>query len=257
MSAQGATQGSAGRRQRKLKNLLLDPGFQLKYTGYLVAATLLISLSLGGVLWKTSSQVVSQSEQSVKQGTQIVSLGREVIEESRKVSAVVRMNIVKDPVYQNDPELLKAFNTDAAVQDQRLEAQWTQLEVQSQALVEQAENLRRFQSTLLWSIVWILGLLVVVIGLVGIFVTHKVAGPVFKMKRQFGELASGSLKVPSGLRKGDELIDFFAEFRSMVSSLRTERQKQLELLEEAMSEPPSERLERLEALRTSLRAGLD
>ncbi|HSC87669.1 MAG TPA: HAMP domain-containing protein [Polyangiaceae bacterium] len=252
---------SGGRHQRRLRNLLLDRRFQLKYTGYLVAITLLLSVSLGSILFRTSSEVLSQSEQNVAQGERIVKLGREVVDESRKVSAVVRMNIVKDPVYQNNPDLLEAFNQDAAAQDQRLESQRGELEAQRRYLNIQAESLRGFQRGLLWVLTGVLALLVVAIGVAGIVVTHRVAGPIYKMKRHLGDVAAGDLSVPRGLRKGDELVEFFAAFCHMVESLRASRESQAgeveRLLVELDGKLSSEERASLEGLRASLRAGLD
>ncbi len=217
----------SGRHQRSMKNLLLDKNFQLKYTGYLVAIAAVLSLSLGLILWRTSAQVIRQSERSAKQGEQIVELGKVVVGESRKVSAVVRMNIVKDPIYQDDPDLLAAFNSDAKKQDDLLEKQRLQLESQRSTLVRQATALQEFHRTMLFSLAGILTLLVVCIGAAGIFVTHKVAGPIFKMRRHLKEVTAGRLEVPWGLRKGDELVEFFDTFREMVGALRAEREAQI------------------------------
>jgi methyl-accepting chemotaxis protein len=259
--AEAVVQKPSGRHQRRWKNLLLDPHFQLKYTGYLVAITVLLSASLGAVLYRTSSEVLSQSEQNVAQGERIVRLGREVVDESRKVSAVVRMNIVKDPVYQNNPDLLDAFNGDADAQDQRLESQRRELEGQSRYLAGQAESLRRFQHGLFWVLGGVLGLLVVAIGGAGIVVTHKVAGPIYKMRRHLGDVAEGDLRMPRGLRKGDELVDFFLAFQHMVQALRDGRASQIAELDEAMRElekdVSADQLARLRQLRDSLGRGLD
>lgn len=251
----------AGRHQRKLRNLLLDPAFQLKYAGYLVLIAIFLSVTLGFALFRSSSTILEQSEQSVEQGTRIVALGREVVDESRKVSAVVRMNIVKDPVYRDNPDLLEAFNQDADTQNLRLEEQHRRLETQSRSLVAQAEALRRSQRTLTWTLVGLLTALVVGIGLAGIFVTHKVAGPIFKMRRHLRDVAKGRLTVPFGLRKGDELVEFFNGFRDMVLALRESRQNEIEEIErtlvELREELPPTKLERLERLRNQLRAGLE
>jgi hypothetical protein len=251
---------SPGRHQRKLRNLLLDPAFQLKYAGYLVVIAIFLSVTLGLALFRSSSTILAQSERNVVQGGQIVSLGREVVDESRKVSAVVRMNIVKDPVYQDNPDLLDAFNQDAELQNRRLEEQHRRLEEQSRSLVEQAASLRKFQKTLLWTLVGLLSALVVGIGLAGIFVTHKVAGPIYKMKRHLRDVTKGRLQVPWGLRKGDELVEFFEAFRQMVISLREARTREVEELERALAELREDispvRLERLDRLRDSLRKGL-
>src|SRR5688572_8724986 len=114
-----AAPAASGRHQRRLKNYLLDSHFQLKYSSYLVLIAVILSASLGFILWRTSLAVIDQSLEAVDQGEQVVNLGREVVKESQKVSAVVQMNIVKDPVYADNPALIEAFKTDAAVQDER------------------------------------------------------------------------------------------------------------------------------------------
>jgi hypothetical protein len=107
----------SGRYQRRLRNYLLDSHFQLKYTGYLVGTAILLSLALGTLLWSVSREMIAQSHQTVRQGQETVSRGQEVVRESQKVSAVVHMNIVKDPVYSSNPELAAVFNDSAREQD--------------------------------------------------------------------------------------------------------------------------------------------
>ena len=250
-----------GRHQRRLRNLLLDRHFQLKYTGYLVAIATILGISLGLILWRTSAQVIRQAEQNAARGSQIVDLGNEVVSESRKVSAVVRMNIVKDPIYQDDPDLLDAFNIDAKRQDERLDQQRKRLEEQRQSLFRQAETLQSFHRLMLWSLGGVLVLLVLGIGAAGIFVTHKVAGPIFKMKRHLRQVAKGQLQVPWGLRKGDELVHFFDAFRDMVAALRIEREAHIERLQAAILElnstSPDSELAPLRELKKDMEKGLN
>src|SRR5690606_16831016 len=126
-----------------------------------------------------------------------------------KVSAVVRMNIVKDPFYKDDPELLAAFQDDQKKQDEAMAAQQRELQARADALAAQAEGLAAQQRTMLLALFVLLALLAVGVGVAGIVVTHKVAGPIFKMTRQIRALGEGRWRVPDPLRKGDELADFF------------------------------------------------
>lgn len=256
MASSKTPPAKTGRHQRSIKNLLLDRHFQLKYTGYLVAIAAVLSVSLGLVLWRTSSQLVRQSERSAAQGRQIVELGKEVVSESRKVSAVVRMNIVKDPIYQDDPDLLAAFNSDAAEQDKKLDVQTANLEKQRALLAEQASQLETFHKTMLFSLAGLLTLLVVGIGLAGIVVTHKVAGPIFKMKKHLGEVSEGKYQVPWSLRKGDELVEFFEAFRTMVVALRDEREAHMKVIQSAVEDLGDEKPEVKESL-TKLRSDME
>ena len=72
------------------------------------------------------------------------------------------------------------------------------------------------------------------IGLLGIYFTHKVAGPVYKMKRLLRQVGQGNLRVEARLRKGDELQDFFDAFTQMVAGLRDMEKKQLDDVDKAI-----------------------
>jgi nitrate/nitrite-specific signal transduction histidine kinase len=221
----------AGRGQRRLRNYLLDRHFQLKYSGYLVGIALLLSVCLGLVLWRTSQAVIEQSRRALQQGEQVVARSREVVEESRKVSLVVQMNIVRDPVYSDNPALLEAFKADSERQDERLSAQQRTLESQAGDLKRQSANIERQQRTMLITLCAALVLLVVLIGLAGIVVTHRVAGPIHKMRRQIRDVGEGNLRPPAPLRKGDELVSFFAAFEKMVANLRQRQQAEIEKID--------------------------
>jgi methyl-accepting chemotaxis protein len=261
--AEAATAPAAagGRHQRRLRNYLLDTHFQLKYTSYLVALALVLSVSLGWILWRTGRAVIAQSEENVRRGEQVVALGREVVSESQKVSAVVQMNIVKDPVYADDPALIEAFREDAQKQDQRLSVQQKQLEQQAEALKLESQSLVERQRALFGTLFVALGLLVVGIGMAGIVVTHKVAGPIFKMKRQIRDVGDGHLKLPSKLRKGDELVHFFDTFEHMVQSLRDRQEAEIAKLERAIQRleghAAEDAMQPLRELRTEMKAALD
>jgi nitrogen fixation/metabolism regulation signal transduction histidine kinase len=235
MGTAATTSIPAGRGQRRLKNYLLDPHFQLKYSGYMAGVALLISVCLGVVLWRTSQAVVDQSRRAVQQGEQVVARSREVVEESRKVSLVVQMNIVKDPIYSDNPALLEAFKADSDRQDQRFVVQQKTLEAQAQDLKRQSEAIESKQRTMIVTLCAALVLLVLLIGVVGIVVTHRVAGPIHKMRRQIRDVGEGRLGLPVPLRKGDELVSFFAAFETMVKSLRSRQETEIAQLDSAIS----------------------
>lgn len=206
-SAPAAPAQKTGRHQRSIKNYLLDAPFQLKYTGYLVGVALVISVVLGVFLWRTSNKVVEES-------------GR-VVAESKKVSDVVKMSIKDDPIYGDNPELLKSFNESSGVSDDK---------VKQQGLMVQKQ-----QKQMLGAVVGGLSLLVVLIGLLGIFITHKVAGPVFKMKLLLKRVAQGELNFPRhGLRKGDELGHFFEAFVKMADDSKARQTDEVERLASAI-----------------------
>jgi nitrogen fixation/metabolism regulation signal transduction histidine kinase len=217
-------QGAAPYR-RSAKNYLIDRNFQLKYAGILAGTTLLISLALGVLLFRTSSEAITQGRKTVERG-------HLVLEQSRKVSQVVAMNIAKE--YKDDPELAKTYGEEAAKDEQKLKDEQAHLE-------RDAAELGRQQQTILVVLVAMLALLVGGMGVLGIVFTHKVAGPIFKMKRLLREVGAGKLVLRERLRKGDELQDFFETFEKMVEELRRKQEAEIARVDtilEKLSEAP-------------------
>ena len=205
--------------------------------------------------------MIAQSHQTVAQGEQVVARGREVVKESQTVSEVVKMSIVKDPVYSENPDLLEAFKGDSDKQNQRLNEQQQSLEHQAAALKRQSADIAHQQRILFVMLTSTLSLLVVLIGLAGIVVTHKVAGPIYKMKRHIKDVGEGKLRFVSRLRKGDDLVDFFEAFGTMVTSLRCRQEAEVEKLDTAIlalenKATPGE-LAALYELRKAMKAVLD
>ncbi len=249
------------RYQRKFRNYLLDSHFQLKYTSYLLATAIALSGALGSLLWSSSRKVIEQSQETVKQGQETVQRGQEVVRESQKVSAVVHMNIVKDPVYGSNPELAAVFNESAREQDKRLEAQQHKLEADALDLKKRSQDLSEQQTFMFVVLISVLSLLVVGIGVAGIIVTHRVAGPIHKMKRLLGYVGEGHLRLTEKLRKGDELQHFFDAFESMVNSLRERQEVEIGKLDRAIGtlqgNVPDERLTELRSLRQDMQDALE
>ena len=251
----------SGRHQRRLRNYLLDAHFQLKYTAYLVGTAILLSVALGTLLWSVSREVILQSHRTVKQGQETVQRGQEVLRESQKVSAVVHMNIVKDPVYASNPELAAVFNDSAREQDERLKVQQEKLESDALSLEQQTQGLRRQQTYMFVVLLSLLSLLVAGIGLAGIIVTHRVAGPIYKMKRLLAYVGDGHLMLSEKLRKGDELQHFFDAFEKMVDSLRRRQQNEIAMLDQAIAglegSVDDAHLTQLRALRREMQSALE
>jgi hypothetical protein len=252
------------RGQRRLRNFLLDRHFQLKYSGYLVGVAVFLSASLGFILWHTSRELITQTRASVALGEEIVERGRNLLAESEKVNSVVKMNIVQ--AYADDPGLLDVFQNAAGDRDLALAQGQAQLEANSVALREQSQRIERGYVRLAVLVALALLLLVFGIGLAGVVVTHKVAGPVFKMKKLLGDLGRGQFRVVARLRKGDELQHFFDAFNETAAQLGRRQEEEIrqiddviELLGREASAPlqASGARERLLTLRESMRVSLN
>ncbi len=78
-------------------------------------------------------------------------------------------------------------------------------------------------------------LLTVVLTIYGIVVTHKVAGPLYKVTLHLDKIRDGKLGVVYNLRKGDELVDFFEHFKAAHDALRSRTQEDIALLDKAIA----------------------
>ncbi|HUJ63772.1 MAG TPA: hypothetical protein VLX92_34970 [Kofleriaceae bacterium] len=75
--------------------------------------------------------------------------------------------------------------------------------------------------------------LVVILSAYLVIMTHKVAGPLYKVSMYFERMADGRLGNVTPLRHGDMLQDFYGNFREMHESVRTRLQSDLITMESA------------------------
>lgn len=93
------------------------------------------------------------------------------------------------------------------------------------------ENLSRHDTNLVLIMGGVGVGLVVVLFFFMVVMTHKVAGPLYKMSTYFNKMARGKLGPVYPLRKGDMLQDFYDKFQSMHEAVRGQFQRDDELVE--------------------------
>jgi methyl-accepting chemotaxis protein len=86
--------------------------------------------------------------------------------------------------------------------------------------VEEQAKAARMLLTLHKSIWPALGAVMLIMGTASIFITHKIAGPVYRFKQVLAEIYSGNLNVSIKLRNRDDLKDLAEEFNKVISELR-------------------------------------
>jgi nitrogen fixation/metabolism regulation signal transduction histidine kinase len=217
-SSSAPMNGPSGSHKRHVRNYLLDSRFQLKYAGILVLVAIGISSVMGTVLYSTTRSMVAESAKVIEQS-------QKTAEESKKVSSVTRMNV--HDLAAESPELVAEFERQADAYDRSIAEQEKAVAAQQSSLIDR-------QRRVIVSLVGGLTLMVVAIGLFGIYFTHKVAGPVYKMKRLLKQVGDGNLQVEARLRKGDELQSFFDSFTRMVAGLRELEKQHLDGIENAL-----------------------
>lgn len=191
---------------RVKRNLIINRYYQLK-TGFGVAGLLALCIS---ILFIITGSFVMWNNRSI----------------SRAMTHQMDLQNVQDDIlksiemlsqYGNRKNLI--FEAYKAIGD---------LQKNASALKESNELLTRsiaINRYLMW-INGVLGItLVVVTFIVVVRRTHRVAGPMFLLKRYMNEIIEGKVPEIRPLRKGDEFKDVFDTFIKMVESLHLKHRK--------------------------------
>lgn len=152
---------------------------------------------------------------------------------SKETSDVILAQSLADPMY-SEPSLRRALEADFKANDRKV--------------------ILRLAITL--------GLMTVLLGLTGIVITHKVVGPVYKMKFLFREVIKGKLKLAGRLRKGDELQSFFDVYALMIETLRQRQVAEIAQIDAVIAEAEAggmtgPTLTKLKQVRDEMQASLD
>jgi nitrogen fixation/metabolism regulation signal transduction histidine kinase len=183
---------------------LINPRFQLKYTALLIAVVLSVMAVLGLVIGRTASEASDYAQLAALEAERAMN-------ESRANSALARQNVALAAV--DNPELAKMM--DDSLQEANDKALRNLEEVRRRR--GEIEAKREKITKLLLASGLALGLL---LGAMGILITHRVVGPVHKIKRLLRQVGTGRLVVKERLRHGDELSDLFDTFLQMTYSLK-------------------------------------
>ncbi len=100
---------------------------------------------------------------------------------------------------------------------------------ETRALIERSDTL------LLVSFGAIAILLAAALGLLGVVITHRVAGPVFVMGHYLSVLAQGRFPRMRTLRRSDELKTFFRVFIDAVEAMKKREARHVAMLEDALA----------------------
>lgn len=238
-----------GSPKRQLRNLLLEPRFQLKFTGYVLGGALVVALLLGAFLVRSAQAVLHEAQAAVDARAQAA-------ETSRALSSAALNNELLQRL--TDPAFAAQLEKKAQEIDAAFEREKASIEAQRHELV------RRQHLTWLALGACLAGFLVLAAA-ASIVASHRVAGPLYRLRLLVEQVEGGALVPPSnGLRDGDELQDLFEAGRRMVLTLRERQETDAKLLEAALAEAESARglsehararlVELLERMRTRLAA---
>lgn len=231
---------------RSKKSYLLDPRFQLKWTSYLVVVVVIVMAVLGVVIAKMAGRALDTASLAVSQA-------EKAYEESRSNSILARRSV--QLAGGDNPTLMTVMDESLAEVDAQSEKNLAEVRRRHADIVRDRRNV---QLLLAGAGAALIALLVVM----GIVITHRIVGPVHKMKRLLRRVSTGRLVIEDRLRHGDELEDLFDTFLQMTYSLRAAHLARLATLDgtlrraEAMG-TPAEVLEGMRALRAQMVLGVE
>lgn len=240
------TTAPAATTKRRWRNFLLDTSFQLKLTAYMVVVTLVLSALLGVFLVRAARALMRETAAAVEARSRAAEVSRELSGATLSNELLARMN---------DPAFEATFREKSRAIDAAYEAERA-------AIVAQRAELERQQHLTWWVLGGLLAGFTAVVALGTIVVTHRVAGPLLRIRRMVNEVRDGKLHPPQyGLRDGDELRDFFEDTRKMVQRLRERHEADADALSKALlaaerAGAPPEALAELRALESLFRARL-
>jgi methyl-accepting chemotaxis protein len=112
----------------------------------------------------------------------------------------------------------------------------TQADASHQEFQEQVSSgLKSDDQMLVYKMVVVGFGLVIILSAYLVIMTHKVAGPLFKVSMYFEQMSEGKLGKVTPLRRGDMLQDFFGDFKEMHESLRARAITDVEAMDKALT----------------------
>lgn len=235
------------RHQRKLRNYLLDKKFQLKYTGIVIAITVILSAVLGYYLYQEI--VVSQNTilaRDLASDTFVIEPGtpEKVLEEVDRVTNSINEEVT-EASHSRVAVVVTVNNAPAG---------------RTADLYQESFGDEMSRKTTV--LVAALGIFLFVLAMAWVYLTHRIAGPVYKMKLLFAKVTGDNIKVEGRLRKGDELQEAFESFLAMIERLRDDRREKIETIEAVIDDlekkggASEEALQKLKELKGRLVASL-
>ena len=176
------------------RNYLINKKFQLKYTLAIVALMLVVMLASGFGLYMGmwGSVIENFSKFKVSQN----------LENAKRITEYEAVRYQK-----GDYRLEKIFREAELLSDQEKDALKTALQSVNRSLVPK------------------IILLSVLIFLGGIFLSHRIAGPMYRIEKSAEAIQRGDLRVNFKIRKGDEMKDAAGALERMIENLHDDIKK--------------------------------
>lgn len=222
-----ASKSSDRSYKRSWKNLLINKSYQLRFTLFMVGLTSLLMVGLGiWVMW-VANETTEVSMASVRgeacpkafsPGDGATSGGSAAAVpaapvpagdgkvEDKPSAAAGEPHHASVQIDESSMTLTQTVPPDLA---DRFIAHWT-CELRQAGTFDRLE---RGRLRILWAMIVTGMLLVLGLAVYGIKMTHRVAGPLFKVSLYLSKMREGRFDKVYNLRKGDQLVEFYDQFK--------------------------------------------
>jgi hypothetical protein len=187
------------RYKRKVANMMVDKKFQIKYTVLVVALGVAIFAVLGGLYYN-----------EMRASTQLMDINA-----SFKQAQNAR---------SDEQALLDSLETELSSEDEYV----------SESLKKLDEDLAPEVATRDTKVVFIMlgavGVLVLLLALAGLYVTHRMAGPLYALVLFMKAAQKGEWKRIRPFRDGDEFVHLSKEFQKLAAAVKGRHEDELQIL---------------------------
>jgi len=263
--------GGARGYKRSWKNLLINKRYQLRFTLFMVGMAALLMTGLGWWVMRVADEATEVAASRVRGDScpELPEIGQmppqraaaKPAEPAADQPAAPAAGEPTDPD-QVPPEerrrrvvIEESSMTINPVPERFAEevAAHYECELRQAARLDELEAGRRL---ILWVLLGAGAVLVLGLAVYGIKMTHKVAGPLYKISLYMGKMREGRYDKVYNLRKGDQLVDFYDHFRHAHEGVVELEKQDIERLRAmvAAAEPHAGESEELDAAIADLRA---
>ncbi|HEU4733508.1 MAG TPA: hypothetical protein VFT22_36695 [Kofleriaceae bacterium] len=219
--------------KRSWKNLLINKSYQLRFTLFMVGLTSLLMAGLGiWVMWVANETTeVSMASVRGEACPRVPSVSDEPGDDEGVPAPSMKLDgpaggSAAAPEPRPDPRPDDEPRPHARVQID--ESSMTMMQTVPADFVEQVvkhwtcelkqaskfHRLERGRLRILWAMIGTGIVLVIGLAGYGLKMTHRVAGPLFKVSLYLSKMRAGRFDKVYNLRKGDQLIDFYDHFKT-------------------------------------------
>lgn len=211
--------GQPVKYKRHLRNYLIDRKFQLKYTAMIMILSLTLIAALGVLLYLQVLTTVNENKTAVAMSADAAKASADAAKVSKENSEIVIAQALSDDYFKN-PDVTKKFVADMKKPAEEVEAQAQVMDEQAKRMEVNRKEFEKRARRLPWLLLAFGATFLMFLFLISIFITHKIAGPVYKIGKLMSEVDGDSLHVDGALREGDEMWNLFNAFNSMIERLR-------------------------------------